>query len=327
MIITNMECYSRLYLLDMSQFQQHAGRTNEDLTISSLFSMDGIVAVVTGGGTGIGLMITQALIANGAKVYITGRREDALNKVVEQYSKKGSPNAGEIIAIPCDITNKDNVQALAADIKKRENGHGINLLVNNAGITSQEDDVRYADNGEPNKENVEELAVHLWQATTEQWQLTLLTNLTSQYFTSVAFTKQLAQGTAKRPGYSSSIVNITSINGFMVTSAGGQFSYSAAKAGLNHLTRTLAHELKGVKVRVNAIAPGVFPSEMTGGDSNENQKTTLKGMGESTPAQRAGDDRDMAATILYLASPGCQYINGQILTVDGGLSLTVPLMM
>ena len=99
---------------------------NKDLSINKLFDVSKLTAVVTGGGTGIGLMITQALQSNGAKVYITGRRQDALEKVVEQYST----GPGKVIALPGDISSKEECQRLADEVAEKEDG-GIHLLVNN----------------------------------------------------------------------------------------------------------------------------------------------------------------------------------------------------
>jgi NAD(P)-dependent dehydrogenase (short-subunit alcohol dehydrogenase family) len=105
--------------------------SNEDLKISKIFNVSHITALVTGGGTGIGLMITQALHTNGAKVYITGRRQEALDRVVDQYGAGQGP--GKIIALPGDVSKKDECIRLAKELESKE-PNGIHLLVNNAGI-------------------------------------------------------------------------------------------------------------------------------------------------------------------------------------------------
>jgi hypothetical protein len=116
---------------------------NELLNVNKLYDVSNYTAVVTGGGTGIGLMITQTLVANGAKVYITGRRGDALDKVVEKYGKGAK---GSIVALPpCDINNKDEIKMIVSEVEK--NDKGIHLLVNNAGV-AKDDTTKYS-NGEP----------------------------------------------------------------------------------------------------------------------------------------------------------------------------------
>ena len=238
---------SRLITRKMSS--NPAARTNEELTISKLFDVSHINAVVTGGGTGIGLMITQvyrplghnvlafwksmrwlmfkqALAANGAKVYITGRREEALNKVVEQYNT----GSGMIIALPGDISSKEDVKRLAEVVASKES-KGIHLLVNNAGIT-KDANTSYSKAGKPDFSSAQAISEHLMQSEPEQWSETFQTNLTAQFFTSAAFLPLLAKGRDVTPGYTSSIVNIASISGVMKGSSGGQFAYGASKAGM-----------------------------------------------------------------------------------------------
>ncbi|KAH0602889.1 uncharacterized protein H6S33_008539 [Morchella sextelata] len=295
---------------------------NTGLLASKLFDVSGFKAVVTGGGTGIGLMITQALVANGATVYISGRRKEALDTVVEKYSGKGGPNAGKIIAAPADITDKEDIKRLALEIKEKE-PNGIHLLVNNAGVAKEKQTTSYK-TGEPDFSNADSITEHLWKATPESWAETFETNLTAQFFCSVAFLPLLSKGTANTLGYSASIINITSISGVLKGSSSGQFAYATSKAGFIHLTRMLGTTFADCKVRVNSIAPGIFPSEMTADSSDENQKSELKGMGQSLPAKRTGGDADMAAAVLYLAGPGGVFLNGQVLYPDGGNVLTSP---
>lgn len=296
--------------------------SNESLLAGKLFNVDGFKAVVTGGGSGIGLMITQALVANGATVYICGRREEPLQKVAELYSGKGGPNAGRIIPMRCDVTSKDEIHLLASEIGAKEPS-GIHLLVNNAGVAKEKGTTTF-DGKEVDFSSAESLAEHLWQAKPEQWRETFDTNITAQFFTSIAFLPLLAKGTATTHGYSSSIVNISSIAGMLKTCSSGGFAYATSKAGFIHLTRLLANTFVKCKVRVNSIAPGLFPSEMTAGESDEAQKSELKGRGQGLPAHRTGDERDMAAAILYLAGKGGLFLNGQILYPDGGNLLISP---
>lgn len=133
-----------------------------------------------------------------------------------------------------------------------------------------------------------------------------------------AFLPLLQKATEHQYGYSGCVINITSISG-LVRISQGHFSYNASKGAQVHLNKMLATEIAkaGLKIRVNSIAPGVFPSEMTTQDSKENQKSEMpKEHKGGLPSQRPGNDRDMAAAILFAAS--CQYLNGQTVAVDGG---------
>ncbi|RKK17050.1 hypothetical protein BFJ66_g8575 [Fusarium oxysporum f. sp. cepae] len=255
---------------------------NEVLKAAALFDVSHITAVVTGGATGIGLMITQALQSNGAKVYITGRRKE----VLEQTQKTYGTGPGSIHVLPGDVSERDEAIRLAEEVGNKE-PNGIYLLVNNAGIA--EDD------------------------NTKFW----------PYYMSMAFLPLLAKGRETTPGYSSQIVNVSSISGAMKGSSMGQPAYATSKAALTHLSRMIATLTKDIKVRVNVIAPGLFPSEMTTGESDEGNKSNIdKKM--INPAGRPGHDTDMAATILFLAVKGGLFYNGQIVYPDGGSTLISP---
>jgi len=294
-----------------------SARSNEELKATNLFDVSHITAVVTGGGTGIGLMITQALVSNGAKVYITGRREEVLENTVKQYNK----GAGSLHALPGDVSTKDGCIKLAKDIGEKE-PKGIQLLVNNAGI-ARDDNTKFSTNGRPEVSDAEAISKHFLQSEEQQWLDTFQTNVTGQYFMSMAFLPLLAKANTETPGYSSQIVNVSSISGAMKGSSNGQFAYASSKAASTHLSRMLATTFASTKVRVNVIAPGVFPSEMTGGSSGDDNKTKLE-MEMSNPAGRTGHDSDMAATILFLAGKGGVFYNEQILYPDGGNTLVQP---
>ncbi|KAL9022150.1 MAG: hypothetical protein Q9185_000664 [Variospora sp. 1 TL-2023] len=200
-------------------------RSNEELKLDKLFNVSKFTAVVTGGGTGIGLMITQALQTNGAKVYITGRREDALDSVVQQYST----GPGKIIALPGDIGKKDDVKRLADEVASKES-NGIHLLVNNAGI-ARDDNTRFSKAGKPDSASAQSVSEHLMLSEPEQWDETFRINITAQYFITAAFLPLLAKGRDVTPGYSTSVVNVSSISGVMKGSSMGQFAYATSKAG------------------------------------------------------------------------------------------------
>ncbi|OJD29285.1 short chain dehydrogenase reductase [Diplodia corticola] len=285
---------------------------------SKLFDVSHVTAVVTGGATGIGLMITQALATNGAKVYIVGRRQEVLEKTVETYDS----GSGQIIALPGDVSSKSEVQRLASEVSKKE-PNGIQLLVNNAGV-ARDDPTKLSGRGQP-LDFADPVAVseHFLASQPESWDETFRINAASIYFASMAFLPLLAKGGKAVPDYSSSVVNVSSISGCMKGSSGGQFAYAASKAAATHVSRMLATTFVKTGVRVNTIAPGMFPSEMTTGASDEKNKSKLTTQA-SNPSGRYGNDSDMAATILFLAGHGGTFYNEQIVYPDGGNTLVQP---
>lgn len=296
----------------MSSQKTAGAEGNKLFTRDHLFDLKGKVALVTGGGSGIGLMATQALAANGAKVYITGRTKEKLDTTVETYNKNIS---GEIIGITADVTKKDEIEKLVADISSRE--QCLCLLVNNAGISSASFETEASSATEMKRKLFDEKSAQF-----DDWTDVYRTNVASIYFVSLAFLPLLEKSTQRHQGWSSSIINISSISG-MVKTAQHHFSYNASKAAAIHVNRMLAAELANnkIKIRVNSIAPGVFPSEMTASESDGAQKSEIeKAKFEGkVPADRPGKDEDMAATVLYFACN--QYLNGQTLAVDGGYTL------
>ncbi|KAK7952820.1 NAD(P)-binding protein [Apiospora aurea] len=276
------------------------GQAN-DLSAGALFDVSHVTAVVTGGATGIGLMITQALQSNGAKVYITGRRQEVLDQTVKMYSN----GPGQIIALRGDVSKKSEAVRLAGEIESRE-PKGVQLLVNNAGI-ARDDDTRYSNNGQPDMGDAKAISEHFLRSSEEQWLETMQTNVVGAYFMSMAFLPLLAKG-----GPSSQVVNVSSISGAMKGPSMGQPAYASSKAAATHLSRMLATIFKDVKVRVNVIAPGLFPSEMTAGKSGADNKSTLDGSKATNPSGRLGEERDMAATILFLAGRGGGFTMGRL---------------
>jgi NAD(P)-dependent dehydrogenase (short-subunit alcohol dehydrogenase family) len=288
-----------------------APTNNPELTMDKVFPVKDKVALVTGGGSGIGLMITQTLAVNGAKVYIVGRTEEKLEKVVEVH---GQNIAGQIIPIVGDVSTKEGVSKIKKEIESKEKC--VCILVNNAGIAPGKTEV---------KGSSEELVDKLFNGTTEQeWLDVYQTNVVGPFLMSTAFLPLLEKSTESHPGYSGTIINISSISGHIRISQ-GHFAYNSSKGAAIHLNKMLASEIakNGIKVRVNSIAPGVFPSEMTTQESrDDNQKSEMpKDHKEGLPAQRPGKDQDMAAAILFAV--GCQYLNGQTVTVDGGYAIQV----
>ncbi|KAF4483549.1 hypothetical protein FAGAP_11692 [Fusarium agapanthi] len=242
-------------------------------------------------------------------------------RVLEQTQKKYGTGPGSIHVLPGDVSERDEAVRLAEEVGKKE-PNGIHLLVNNAGI-AEDDNTKFSSAGEPDMSDAEVLSEHFLKTEPQQWVDTLKTNVTGPYYMSMAFLPLLAKGRETTPGYSSQIVNVSSISGAMKGSSMGQPAYATSKAALTHLSRMIATLAKDIKVRVNVIAPGLFPSEMTTGESDEGNKSNIdKKM--TNPAGRPGHDTDMAATILFLAGKGGLFYNGQIVYPDGGSTLINP---
>ncbi|KUI70911.1 Rhamnolipids biosynthesis 3-oxoacyl-[acyl-carrier-protein] reductase [Cytospora mali] len=290
---------------------------SKELQAGSLFDVSHITAVVTGGGTGIGLMITQALQSNGARVYIVGRRGDVLQQTAKIYST----GPGSIHPLVGDVSQKEEAIRLSKELESKEPG-GIQLLVNNAGI-ARDVDTKFSANGQPDSKDAKAISEHFLNTKEDQWADTMRTNVAAQYFVSMAFLPLLAKGGTKTPGFSSQIVNVSSISGALKGTSGGQFAYATSKAAFTHMSRMLATTFKDVPVRVNVIAPGLFPSEMTANSSGEDNKSQLD-VKSTNPAGRTGQDSDMAATILFLAGKSGLFYNGQVLYPDGGSTLINP---
>jgi len=282
-----------------------------------MFSTKGFVAVVTGGATGIGLMTAQALAANGAKVYITGRRVEALETAAKEHSPAGAKESGGAIvpAGPCDVTKKDDLEKLVKEIGEKEKH--IDLLVCNAGVSGTK--------AEPDDTDAKDLQKKLWEKESfDAWSQTYTADVSSIYFTTVAFLPLLQasmeHGGGTQERFHASVIVTSSMSGIM-RHAQGHFSYNAAKAGAVHLTKLMSAEFQKLGVRVNSIAPGYFPSEMTAKESDEKNKSEVppediqdKG---HVPLERAGREVEMGMGMLFLAK--CGYINGQIVTLDGGV--------
>jgi NAD(P)-dependent dehydrogenase (short-subunit alcohol dehydrogenase family) len=286
--------------------------TNKGVISNALFNLKGRVALVTGGGSGIGLMITQALAVNGAKVYIVGRTGEKLEEVAKQYS--GSDIDGEIIPLQGDVSKKEDIARLYDEISNREKC--LCILVNNAGIsgaTFQQE----AQSPEEAKKNLFDSK----DATFEEWERIYRTNVSQIYFTTTAFLPLLAHSTEEHKDFSGTVINIASISG-LIKDAQHHPAYNASKAAAIHLSRMLANIVaqNRFKIRINCISPGVFPSEMTTGDSGEDQKSHIpKEKYDKVPARRPGNEEDIARAVIHLAVN--QYVNGQNEVVDGGYSL------
>ncbi|KXJ89513.1 hypothetical protein Micbo1qcDRAFT_212996 [Microdochium bolleyi] len=292
-----------------------ANSRNAAFVSSELFSVKERVALITGGGTGIGLMAVQALVANGAKVYITGRTKEKLDRVVELYSQ----GEGSIVPIVADVSKKDDIAKLVKEIESKE--QSLDILINNAGIAGATQQTE--------AESASEMKKNLFDdesSTFEDWVNTYRTNVPQVFFMTTAFLPLLQKSSERHQGWSATVINISSISGLVMT-AQHHFGYNSSKAATIHLNRMLAAEIasNNLKIRVNSIAPGVFPSEMAADGSNEDQKSHIpkEKYADKVPAGRPGKDEDMAQAVLFFATN--QYLNGQTVVVDGGYTLAAGL--
>ncbi|KAJ7695963.1 short-chain dehydrogenase [Mycena rosella] len=285
-------------------------------TLQSLYDLTGLVALVTGGGTGIGLMISQGLATNGAKVYITGRRKDVLDKVVAAWDQQ----KGSLIAVQMDVTSRESITAVKTMIQEKEGK--LHILVNNAGQVGPTSPF-LNDRAAPEHKDAESFGQGLFNESPSGWADVYAINTFPIFFVTTAFLGLLDKGSREResttPGFTSSVINITSISG-LIRLAQDHFAYNSAKAAASHLTKILATEcaLKGVRVRVNAIAPGVYASEMTADTIPPDMVESIGKGVMPVPAARSGTAQEMAGTVIYLASPAGCYTNGQELVIDGG---------
>ncbi|EMD88586.1 hypothetical protein COCC4DRAFT_67006 [Bipolaris maydis ATCC 48331] len=296
------------------------------LVASSLLSVKKWVVVVTGGGTGIGLMYAKALATNGAKVYITGRRQEVLEKSASIHGSTDEVGAagGQIVPLVMDVTNKDSIKHAVQHI---EEAHGyINLLVNNAGVWTTKPEAGPEDGPEKFGSSMFDQSIDLWQKA-------FLVNATSVYFVTAAFLPLLAKSISSPTGKMGSVINTTSNSGQLRMSEASQLAYNVSKAAAVHMTRQLAFDFshENIKIRVNGIAPGWFPSEMTTGGSDDKNESTaqddaafqqeMRNVGARVPPGRMGKAEDLASGLLTLATN--DYIWGMNLVVDGGILQSV----
>lgn len=252
--------------------------------MKDLFSVQGKIALVTGGTRGIGRMIAQGFVEAGVKTYVASRKESACKETAEELSK-----SGECIGIPADLSTQEGCVALAEAIQEREDE--LHILVNNAGANWGAPYLEFPASG---------------------WDRVLDLNLKGPFFLTQALTPLLEK--SARDGDPARVINIGSIDGIQVPLL-DTYSYSASKAAIHHMTRVLARKL-APKITVNAVAPGPFESQM--------MHQTLEKFGDairdSCPMNRIGEPEDMAGIAIYLASRAGAYVTAAVIPVDGGIS-------
>ncbi len=239
--------------------------------------------VITGAGRGIGLAIAKAFAAEGAKVAVISRNETSCGAAAKAINAD-HPDSARFYGL--DVADFDSVQECGKQIV--EEFGGVDVLVNNAGVT---------------RDGL------LMRMKSEDWDTVLDTNLKGAFNLIKALQRPLMKGTDPR------IINISSVIGLIGNA--GQANYAASKAGLIGLTKSVARELASRKVTCNAIAPGFITTDMT----DELSDDLKAGIIAKVPLADFGQVEDIAQAVLYLASPSARYITGQVLAVDGGMTM------
>ncbi|PBK64202.1 short-chain dehydrogenase [Armillaria solidipes] len=275
-------------------------------------SLDGRVGLVTDGGTGIGFTIAKAFAANGAKVYITGRRLDVLEKAAASVTGV----SGSIVPLQMDVTEEESLKVGAQHIEGIDGK--LDILVNNAGFAGSLRDPDFitkkfaaADPFEPE--------------TAQNWADIFALNTIAPFFVVRAFQSLLIKGAHSRPQGTSSVINISSVAAKLNGSGPLSLAYGPTKSALEKLTLVLGTSFAGrdIPIRVNALEPGIFASQSTSTEFLESLKTKpVPGSVAPIPARRHGTDAEMGMSAVYLAAS--DYTNGAILNVDGGITLVNP---
>ena len=248
-----------------------------------LFSLKGRSALITGGSRGIGRMIAEGFLAQGARVYISARKADACRQTAEELSA-----FGPCIALPGDVSTLAGAQALAAAYAQHETS--LDILVNNAGAAWGAPFDDFPESG---------------------WDKVVDLNLKAPFFLTQTLAPLLRKAAEVQ---AAKVINIASIDGQSVNPM-ETYSYAASKSGLIHLTRRMALRLIQDNIVVSAIAPGAFASEM-----NRDARDHGDAVAARIPARRIGEPEDMAGAAIFLASRAGDYVVGSTLTVDGGVT-------
>jgi NAD(P)-dependent dehydrogenase (short-subunit alcohol dehydrogenase family) len=252
--------------------------------MQDLFSLEGRVAVVTGGSRGIGAMIAKGFLIYGAKrVYITARKAAACDAAAEELSQYG-----ECVSLPGDVSTMEGIEGLTKRIIEAE--PKLDILVNNAGAAWGAAFDEFPESG---------------------WDKVVDLNMKTPFFLTQALIAPLR---AAAKDHVAKVINICSIDGQTVAKE-ETYPYGASKAGLLHMTKRMALRLAPENIAVSAIAPGAFAS-----DRNKVARDHADAVSKAIPAGRIGSDEDMAGAAIYLASRAGDYVMGSAVTVDGGVS-------
>ncbi len=260
--------------------------------IQDLFSLAGKTAIVTGGSRGIGEMIAEGFLDAGAsKVIITARKAEALESTANRLNEKAAEGQ-TVVAIPGDLGTPEGITAFA-DAVKADND-AIDILVNNAGAAWGAPFGEYPVDG---------------------WDKVMNVNVRSIYFLTEALADHLrGAGTEDDPAR---VINVGSVDGLRACDI-EHYAYSTSKAAVHHLTRQLAKRLKHENVRVNAIAPGPFESNMMAFALRDEEARAA--VAADVPVGRIGNPDDMAGLTIFLASKAGAYLTGVVIPVGGGIA-------
>lgn len=264
--------------------------SNGSFKIADLFSIEGKTALVTGGSSGLGLIMAKGLLDNGARVIIASRSEEKCNQALSELEA-----FGDVAAIAADVTNAEQRLKLVEFVAQRFGS--LSILLNNAGANWGAKLEDYPDGG---------------------FEKVVSTNLNGVFSLTRDCVDLLASaGSSVDPAR---IINIGSMDGIHVpiVQRVPTFAYSASKAALHHLTKALAVDLAPKNITVNAIAPGFFESRMT----DHVFEHYLKDIEDDCPLHRVGQPQEMVGIVTYLASKAGAYTNGTVIPVDGGTSIS-----
>ncbi|WP_422084843.1 SDR family oxidoreductase [Variovorax sp.] len=250
---------------------------------TQLFSLKGRTALITGGSRGIGRMIAEGFLAQGARVYISARKAAACDQTAKELSA-----FGHCVSLPADVSTVEGAQKLVEAYAKHEGS--LDILVNNAGAAWGAPYAEFPESG---------------------WDKVVDLNLKTPFFLTQALTPMLKKAATD---HLAKVINIASIDGISVNPQ-ETYSYAASKAGLIQLTRRMALRLAQDRIVVSAIAPGAFASDMNKDARDHGDE--VKGR---IPAGRIGVPEDMAGAAIYLASRAGDYVMGSTLVVDGGVT-------
>ncbi|KAL8685396.1 MAG: hypothetical protein Q9218_007786 [Villophora microphyllina] len=292
------------------------GSMSSPLQASNLFSVEGVVAVITGGGTGIGWMMAKALAENGAeKVYIVGRRKEVLEEAAAKYP-------GIIVPLQGDVTDQSSLTSIASTVRS-ETGY-INLLICNAGGSGPKLD------GLKPRYTLSDFVAHAWASPMSDFTSAYEINCTALYYCTLAFLELLDEGNRRGSYLKSQVIATASTASFLRHPRAG-YAYLSSKAGVISMVKCLSTFCVPWGIRFNAIAAGLFPSEMSEPllrpyVIDQSKKVTETGVFSRSyqPAERAGSEEDMAGTTLYMVSRAGDFLNGSIMLVDGGKLATMP---